>query len=512
MKTIGICLLVIGGFIFLGLSVHWHFNDWQIFDWILIIFNIGAGVYLIRLKKVNNLNSIEAGKIEAGHFLPLDLLEVYSGKPSPVNIDKNKEIIQRTLHDFGIEVTMGDVNIGPRVTQYTLEPADGVKFDQIAVRRNDISIELAAHPIRIEAPIPGKSIVGLEIPNKIVATVSLRDILENEEFKKSHSNLTLALGRDVTGRAVTSDLKQIPHILIAGATGSGKSVFINSMILSLLYQNSPKDLRLILDDAKRVEFTHYNGIPYLLSPVIFDVDKTVLALRWLTAEMDRRFHILAENHRKNIDDYNQNKPIDKMPHIVMFVDEMADVMAQVGKECESAIVRLAKMSRAVGIHLVMATARPSNDVITDKIKAVIPGRIAFAVASQIDSQRIIDTIGAERLLGGGDMLYRTNESGYFKRVQAPMVTDKEVDKVTDFLKTKSLYTASDLGIDESLEDELYSDAREVAVTSKKASTALLQRRLKVGYARAARLLDMLEKEGVIGPADGAKPRDVLVNK
>jgi len=509
MKTIGICLLVIAGLIFLGLSAHWRFNDWQLLDWILIIFNISAGVYLIRLKEVNNTTSIQAGKIEVGHFLPLDLLEVHLDKTIPANIEKNTAIIQKTFRDYNVNVTMGNVSIGPRVTQYTLRPANGVKFSKIAVRANDLSLALAIHPIRIGAPIPGKNIVGIEIPNKIAAIVGLREILESEEFKDSNSNLTFALGRDVAGIAVAADLKQTPHILIAGATGSGKSVFINSMILSLLYQNLPKDLRLILDDAKRVEFSHYNDISHLLCPVIFDIDKTLSALRWAVAETDRRFHVLLEAGRCNIEDYNQNQLNDKLPHIVIFIDELSDRMAQAGEEIEVMIVRLAQMGRAVGIHLVMATSRPSVDIITYFIKANIASRIAFATASQIDSQTIIDTIGAEKLLGSGDMLYRANKSSDLKRVQAPLVTDKEVDKITDFLKTKSLYTASDLSIDEGSEDELYNDAKEVVMTSGKASASLLQRHLRVGYARAARLLDILEEEGIIGPADGEKPRKVI---
>jgi len=456
-------------------------------------------------------------------FPPIDLLDTGSGKATSGNIAKNVEIIQKTLKDFGIEVTMGDVNIGPTVTQYTLKPAEGVQLNKIVARSNDLSLALAQHPIRIEAPIPGKSAVGIEVPNKVPALVTLREILEDENFKKSKSNLTIALGRDVSGNASTVDLKTMPHLLIAGATGSGKSVAINAMMLALLYQNSPADLRLILVDPKRVEFTHYNGVPHLLCPVVFDVDKTISALRWAVAEMDRRFRLFQETARRNIEAYNANPPNGRLPYIVIFIDELADLMAQAGNEVEAAIVRIAQMARAVGIHLVVATQRPSVDVITGLIKANITNRIAFAVASQVDSRTILDLAGAERLLGNGDMLYLGNELGKPKRLQGVMVTDREVDKVTQFLKKESTpqydetvltyHTGLEKGPRGELmaEDELYEDAKQTVVMAGKGSASLLQRRLRVGYARAARLLDMLEEEGIIGPAEGAKPRDVLID-
>jgi DNA segregation ATPase FtsK/SpoIIIE, S-DNA-T family len=460
---------------------------------------------------------------EAWEFPPIDLLDNTTSKATSGNISKNVEIIQKTLKDFGMEVTMGDVNIGPTVTQYTLKPADGVKLTQITARQNDLALALAAHPIRIEAPIPNKASVGIEIPNKVKATVTLREILESEDFKKMKSNLSLAMGRDVAGAPFVVDIKNMPHLLIAGATGSGKSVAINSMILSLLYQNSPQDLRLILVDPKRVEFTHYNGIPHLLSPVVFDVDKTISALKWTTAEMDRRFRLFQECGRRNIEAYNANPTNGKLPYIVIFIDELADLMAQAANEVEAAIVRLAQMARAVGIHLVVATQRPSVDVITGLIKANITNRVAFAVASQIDSRTILDLSGAERLLGKGDMLYIGNELGKPKRVQGVLVTDKDVDKVTDFLKAKApaVYDETILnyhaaathgaGGDLAGSDELYEEAKETVVMAGKASASLLQRRLRVGYARAARLLDILEQDGIIGPADGAKPRDVMID-
>lgn len=454
---------------------------------------------------------------------PLDLLELSTSKATSGNIAKNVEIIQKSLKDFNINVAMGDVNIGPTVTQYTLKPADGVKLNQITARANDLALSLAAHPIRIEAPIPGKAAVGIEIPNKVGALVTLREILESDQFKNKKSNLTVALGRDVAGIPYVADIKNMPHLLIAGATGAGKSVCINSMIISLLYQNSPQDLRLILVDPKRVEFTHYNDIPHLLAPVVLDVDKTISALKWTVAEMDRRFRLFQETHRRNIEAYNADPPNGRLPYIVLVIDELADLMAQAANEVEAAIVRLAQMARATGIHLVVATQRPSVDVITGLIKANITNRIAFAVASQIDSRTILDLSGAERLLGKGDMLYVGNELGKPKRVQGVLVIDKEITRVTDFLKQKSApqydetvlsYHASSghgPGGELMAEDELYNEAKETVVMAGKASASLLQRRLRVGYARAARLLDILEQQGVIGPPDGAKPRDVMID-
>lgn len=460
---------------------------------------------------------------KAWEYPPIDLLEASTSKATSGNIAKNVEIIQKTLKDFGTEVAMGDVNIGPTVTQYTLKPAEGVKLNQITARANDLALALAAHPIRIEAPIPGKAAVGIEIPNKVAALVTLREVLESDDFKNSKSNLAVALGRDVAGGSYIVDIKNMPHLLIAGATGSGKSVAINSMILSLLYQNSPQDLRLVLVDPKRVEFTSYNGIPHLLAPVIHDVDKTISALKWTVAEMDRRFRLFQETNRRHIEAYNANPPNGRLPYIVVFIDELADLMAQAANEVEAAIVRLAQMARATGIHLVVATQRPSVDVITGLIKANITNRIAFAVASQVDSRTILDLAGAERLLGNGDMLYIGSELGKPKRVQGVMVTDKEINKVTEFLKREgaatydesilTYRTGSERGLTGELaaEDELYNDAKETVVMAGKASASLLQRRLRVGYARAARLLDMLEQEGVIGPPDGAKPRDVMID-
>jgi len=456
--------------------------------------------------------------------IPLDLLDKSSSKPTSGDIKANIEKIKQTLEQFGIEVEMGEVNVGPTVTQFTLKPAEGVKLSKIVSLQNDLSLALAAHPIRIEAPIPGKSLVGIEIPNQSVAIVKLREILESSAFQKRRSNLYFAIGKDVGGQSWAANLETMPHLLIAGATGSGKSVCVNNIILSLLYQNSPDNLKFILVDPKRVEMTNYNDIPHLLTPVITEVDKTINALRWVVNEMDERYKFLSKHNKRNIASYNQSVLV-KMPYIVVVIDELADLMAVAPREVEGAIIRLAQMARAVGIHLVMATQRPSVNVITGLIKANITSRIAFAVASQIDSRTILDTSGAEKLLGKGDMLFITPELSKPKRLQGAYVTDQEIEKVTGFLKDKAKPDYQEEVIekqgrsfngnggysDMSDEDELYDEAKDVVLKANKASASLLQRRLRVGYARAARLLDLLEEQGIIGPADGAKPREILIN-
>ncbi|MFA5128986.1 MAG: DNA translocase FtsK 4TM domain-containing protein [Patescibacteria group bacterium] len=455
--------------------------------------------------------------------LPIDLLDDQSEKPTSGDIKTQMNIIQKTLENFGIIVEMGDISVGPTVTQYTLKPADGVKLTKITSLHNDLSLALAAHPIRIEAPIPGKSLVGIEVPNQKVAAVNLKEILRAPEFKQRKTNLTVALGKDVSGKVWVSDLGKMPHLLVAGSTGSGKSVCLNTVIVSLLYQNSPDDLRLIMVDPKRVEFTVYNGIPHLLTPVITDTVKTVNALKWVIGEMDRRFELLSKHGKRDIGAFNRESG-EKMPYLVLIIDELADLMAVAAAEVEAAIIRLAQMARAVGIHLILATQRPSVNIITGLIKANITTRIAFAVASNTDSRTILDTSGAEKLLGRGDMLYTCPDLGKPKRLQGALVRDHEIKKVIDYLKNqdepeyleevtqKPAFGISVPGLDlgNDSDDELLSDAKEVIVQAGKASASLLQRRLKVGYARAARLLDLMEEQGIIGPADGAKPRDILI--
>lgn len=454
--------------------------------------------------------------------IPLELLSGNKGKPTSGDIERNKDIIVRTLNNFGIELELGPVSVGPTVTQYSFRPASGVKVSQIVSLQNDIALALAAHPIRIEAPIPGKSLVGVEVPNVKAAQVGLRELLESDEFKQRKSRLTLTMGRDVSGKSFTADLGSMPHMLIAGATGSGKSVCINTVILSLLYQSGPDDLKLILVDPKRVEFTMYNEIPHLLTPVITDVQKTINALQWTVNEMDRRYEVLSHAKNRDIGSYNVAHPEATLPYIVFVIDELADLMATAPREVEAAIVRLAQMARAVGIHLVLATQRPSVDVITGLIKANITTRCAFSTVSVVDSRTILDTAGADKLLGKGDMLFMSTDSSKPRRIQGAYVSEQEVQHVVDYLKGKARpdYTTDVVDRQTSVampqafndggdEDELLPAAKKIIVDSQKASASLLQRRLRVGYARAARLLDILEEQGFIGPADGAKPREIL---
>lgn len=464
---------------------------------------------------------------------PLSLLEKDKGKPNVGDLKGNMNIIQRTLLNFGISVEMDEVTIGPTVTRYALKPAQGVKLSRIVGLQNDLALALAAHPIRIEAPIPGKSLVGIEIPNKVKSIVGLATLLSDDKFQNSPKPLTVALGRALSGKAVFGNLAKMPHALIAGTTGSGKSVTIHSVITSLLYRNGPEDLRMIMVDPKRVELTLYNKIPHLLTPVITDPKKTILALKWAAKEMDRRYDVLETESVRDIESYHQNiyskvkkdEVAERMPYIVIVIDELADIMQTYPRELESAIVRLAQMSRAVGIHLILSTQRPSVNVITGLIKANVPTRVALQVSSQIDSRTILDQGGAEKLLGAGDMLYASGEMSQPERLQSAYISEEEVKKVVEYLrkayideipdnielsgsidKGNSMFSDS-MGDDE--EDDLYEDARATVMEAGKASTSYLQRKLGVGYARAARLIDMLEERGVVGPGNGAKPRDVL---
>ncbi|MFH1565471.1 MAG: DNA translocase FtsK 4TM domain-containing protein [bacterium] len=457
--------------------------------------------------------------------LPLSLLDNKAEKPSAGDAEAVKEKIYKTFENFGIEMEMCEYNVGPTVAQYTCRPADGVKLNRITSLNNDLSLALAAHPIRIEAPIPGKSLVGIEVPNQSIAVVNLREILESREFRTRKSNLTMSIGKDVKGNSWVANLDGMPHLLIAGSTGSGKSVCINTIIISLLYQNGPDDLKFIMVDPKRVELLNYNGIPHLITPVITDAKKTVNALKWCLNEMDRRFDLLSKCGHRNITSHN-NSTEEKLPYIVFIIDELADLMAVAASEVEAAIIRLAQMARAVGIHLILATQRPSVDVITGLIKANITSRIAFSVASLMDSRTILDTSGAEKLVGRGDMLYISSELSKPKRLQGAYVSDDEIKKVVDYLKerggdadyadqiTEKQTMASDpiSSFEPSEDDELFEEAKEIVIRAGKASASLLQRRLKIGYARAARILDLMEEAGIIGPTNGAKPREILVGE
>lgn len=460
--------------------------------------------------------------------VPLELLNHKTGQAVGGDTASNVNKIKKTLENFGIPVEMGETKVGPTVTQYTFKPAEGVKLSKITTLSNDLSLSLAAHPIRIEAPIPGQSLVGVEVPNKTKAMVGLREILEDNVFKNRKHNLMIALGKDVAGTSWIYDITRMPHLLVAGATNSGKSVCLNTIIISLLYQNNPDDLRFIMVDPKRVELPTYNGIPHLLVPVITDVAKTINALKWCLNEMNSRYDTLNKSGKKNIQSHNASNPKDKMPYIIFIIDELADFMMTAGKEMEAAIIRLAQMSRAVGIHLILATQRPSVDVITGLIKANIPARIAFSVTSIVDSKTILDMSGAEKLLGQGDMLLSTSELSKPKRIQGAYVSDEEINDVINYIKEKSgepeyldgvtdrqkVGGVAGVGMDGTYgdEDELMEQAKEIIIGAGRASTSLLQRRLSIGYGRAAKILDMLEENGFIGPSNGSKPREVLVTK
>ncbi len=476
----------------------------------------------------------------------LELLEKKQSPADAGDVQHNAQVIKDTLGEFSINVEMEGANIGPKVTQYTLKPPSGVKLTRITALETNIALNLAAQSLRIEAPIPGQRAVGIEVPNRKAADVRLRGILESSEWKTAHDPLGFAIGRDISGEAVVGKLNKMPHLLIAGQTGSGKSVMINTLLTSLLYRNAPSEMKLILVDPKQVEMAPYEDIPHLLTPVITEPEKTISALKWAVNEMERRYKLLAEEKVRDIASYNkkiqsggtkiavedeeghkQQVEDGAMPYIVIVIDELADLMMVAARVVEALIVRLAQKARAVGIHLVLATQRPSVDVITGLIKANVPARIAFTVASQIDSRTILDQIGAEKLLGQGDMLMKTADMGKPKRIQGAWVMDEEVMKITDYLRDQSAPQYNDeivsqpvqlngkggvvMDFDHEGGDDMYNDALRVVIESRKASTSLLQRRLRVGYARAARIIEEMEEQGVIGPADGARPREVLIS-
>ncbi len=481
---------------------------------------------------------------------PLSLLERDKGRPGVGDIKGNANIIKRTLQNFGITVELDEISIGPSVTRYAIKPAEGVRLQKIVSLQTNLELALAAHPVRIEAPIPGKSLVGIEVPNSTKVTVGLGTILESPEFAETRKPLLVALGRDIAGASHFGNIGKMPHALIAGATGSGKSVTIHAIITSLLYRLGPSRLRFLMIDPKRVELTLYNPIPHLLSPVITDAKRAITALRWAGKEMERRYNILEEHRVRDVDSYHENilvpalealrkrggkleegeKVPEAMPYIVIVIDELADIMQTFPRELEASIVRLAQMSRAVGIHLLLSTQRPSVNVITGLIKANVPTRVALQVASQIDSRTILDQGGAEKLLGAGDMLYLSGDMGKPVRLQSAFISETEVKKVVDYIAkhneaelpvdigvgtqaagsdTGSSGGASFGGDDEEIDDDMYEAARQAVLEAGKASTSYIQRKLRVGYSRAARLMDVLEERGVIGPADGAKPREIL---
>ncbi len=456
---------------------------------------------------------------------PIDLLEEGSAaRQGEEEIRRNIRVIEETLAHFSIAAKVVEVNVGPVVTRYELKPAAGVKLSRIEALQDDLALALAARSLRIEAPVPGKSVVGIEIPNLAIGLVSVRDVVQSALFKAAGSKLAVALGRDIAGGPVLADLGKLPHLLVAGQTGSGKSVCINAIITSLMLNATPEEARLLLIDPKRVELTNFNGIPHLLVPVITDHDKILTALRWATGEMDRRYRLFAQTGVRNIDRYNEGRaPGERIPYIVVIVDELADLMILAPIDVEEAITRIAQLARATGIHLVIATQRPSVEVITGLIKANIPARIAFAMASSIDSRTILDLTGAEKLLGRGDMLFLPPDQAKPVRAQGVYVSDRELDRVTDFWRKQGHpeYQLAILeaplrkrggadGEGEEIGDALFKDAVRVVTQFDRASASLLQRRLRIGYARAARLMDILEERGVVGPGEGAKPREVLI--
>lgn len=463
-------------------------------------------------------------------YPPLSLFSSSSGqKADRGDMKHHASIIEKTLESFGLSARVVEVNLGPAVTQYALEIALGTKVSKITSLANDLALALAAPTgqIRIEAPIPGRSLVGIEIPNRSLEFVTLRHMLASDIMKKSKEKLLVALGLDVSGTPVIANIAKMPHVLIAGTTGSGKSVLMNTWISSLLFRTTPTEVRLILVDPKRVELTGYNGIPHLLTPVIVEPDKILSALKWATAEMERRYKLFSEVGVRNIDGYNELSGFQAIPYIVIFIDELADLMAYAPVEVEDTICRIAQMARATGIHLVLATQRPSVDVITGLLKANIPSRIAFNVSSMIDSRVIIDMPGAEKLLGRGDMLYVPPDQAKPTRIQGTYVSEHEVNSLVKFIKSSNIpveytqeVTSMQVSVkkgngvqatgDDDGKDALFEQAVRVVCQYDRASASLLQRRLSIGYARAARVIDQLETEGVIGAGDGAKPRDVLV--
>ncbi len=479
-------------------------------------------------------------------FPPLSLLSKSSGKSSVGDIKTQANLIKRTLQNFGIDVEMDEVSVGPTVTRYSLKPAEGIKLSRIIALKSDLALALAAHPIRIEAPIPGKSLVGIELPNTTKSNVGLGSLLSDKEFENSPKPLLVALGKGVTGKSYFADIAKMPHLLIAGTTGSGKSVTVHNLILSLLYRKGPKDLRFIMVDPKRVELTLYNNIPHLLTPVIKEPKKAIMALRWAAKEMERRYDVLESHSCRDIgsyhtnilakwqnehDEHDRDGSPERMPYIVIIIDELADIMQAYPRELEAGIVRLAQMSRAVGIHLILSTQRPSVNVITGLIKANIPSRLALQVASQIDSRTILDAPGAESLLGKGDTLFQGSDMSKPERMQCGNVSEEEVKNVVRYIVKHNDMLPDDItigeGMDESVatttgsgsfdypsdsdDDELYGEALRAVREAGKASTSYLQRKLKVGYSRAARLIDLLEERGIVGGADGSKPREVIDN-
>ena len=478
------------------------------------------------------LSTVEQADASSYEFPPLTLLN----PPRPVNRNHSRQemetqghIIEKTLTDFGVKAALVNVTKGPSVTRYELEPAPGVKVNKIQNLAEDIALKLAVTSVRIE-PIPGKAAIGIEVPSRYSEAVTFRSIVDCDEIRNAKGKLCVGLGKDISGRVIVADLSKMPHLLIAGSTGSGKSVCINTIIASLLYRAKPNEVKLILVDPKVVELTNYNGIPHLLTPVVTGPKQAASALHWAVVEMERRYSLFAKTQVRKIDDYNAVVPADEaLPFIVVIIDELSDLMMVAAVDVEDAILRLAQKARAAGIHLILATQRPSVDVLTGTIKANIPSRIAFAVSSNTDSRTILDMSGAENLLGRGDMLYFPTGANKPTRVQGAFITDEELGRIVDFIKSESIPTAYEEEVttqalsedkkkhaagegEDEAEDDLFEDALRLVVSTHQASSSMLQRKFRIGYTRAARLVDMMEEKGIVGPSEGSKPRSLIMSE
>ncbi len=453
---------------------------------------------------------------------PLDLLD----SPPPLearqikeDLTNNARILEETLDDFGIAVKVTDIERGPIITRYELEPAPGVKLNRIVSLSDDIALTMKAQSVRIVAPIPGKARVGVEVPNIQSTLVYLKEVLASKEFQEAESKLTIVLGKDIAGMPVVANLDNMPHLLIAGTTGSGKTVCVNALVVSLLMKSTPNELKFVMIDPKMVELAPFNGLPHLLCPVVTESKKAANVLNWVVNEMERRYRLLAEAGARNIMIYNE-KQEESIPYIVVIIDEFADLMVVARDQVESAVTRLAQLSRAVGIHLVLATQRPSVDVITGVIKANMPARISFKVASKVDSRTVLDMNGADKLLGKGDLLFLKPQDAKLTRAQGSLVNDKEIERVVDFIKSQAtpfydeeiLKEQQKFSKDFGEKDEFYDEAVRIIIESNQASVSILQRRLRLGYSRAARIIDMMEEDGIIGPYEGSKPRKILVDR
>jgi DNA segregation ATPase FtsK/SpoIIIE, S-DNA-T family len=476
------------------------------------------------------IHELNSSTVQSYEYFTLPGLELLAEGKTNNSISDKKEVLSNasklieTLSNFGIEAKIIQASIGPSITRYELQPAPGVKVSKIVSLTNDIALSLASSDLRMEAPIPGKSAIGIEVPNKHKVSVSLKEILQSQEYSSTDTKIPLALGKDIAGKPIVANIEKMPHLLIAGATGSGKSVCINTLITSILYKSKPDEVKLLMIDPKVVELSVYNGIPHLLIPVVTDAKKAASALNWAVQEMTRRYNLFAQNAVRDIVSYNNkviNTDLEKLPQLVIIIDELADLMMVSASEVEDYICRLAQMARAAGMHLIVATQRPSVDIITGTIKANIPSRISFAVSSQADSRTILDMGGAEKLLGKGDMLYYPVGESKPMRIQGAYIGEDEVEKIVDFLKNQSDVEYkkdiineinSDVDLNSNSDDELLPKAIEIVVTEGQASISLLQRKLRIGYARAARIIDEMEERGVIGGYEGSKPRKVLISK